>query len=256
MKNVVLILTLIIFLERKFTINNVVIMGKKEFFDIFDIHKYRKYDKNYNSDKNFDKIPLELFDEAVNFNKNFVKTNINCNKKNCRSPYGECLNNRICECLEGYASIEINSFNSNKTESKKPFDNNIYCNYKQKNQLFGFLFEFIFIFGVGQFYLNRFIQGISKFILFVFLCFMLVLIKKFEIKANFFIDENISNKRNLIINILMILSLCSFSIIHIYDIYMLATNSYLDGYGVEVLSWNKVIGKIILFDFNKMKLNI
>ena len=32
MKNVVLILTLIIFLERKFTINNVVIMGKKEFW--------------------------------------------------------------------------------------------------------------------------------------------------------------------------------------------------------------------------------
>lgn len=231
-------------MERKFAMSNVVIMRKKEFFDIFYIHKFRKYYKNYDLDKtNF--IPLELYDEGGSVNNNFVKTNILCNKKNCKIPYGECLNNKICECLEGYASIENNIFNN----STKQLSERIYCSYKQKYQLYAFLFEFIFFFGIGHFYLRRIYQGIIKLVLFIILSFLFFLIKKFDIKSKFFLDENISNMRNFTINISMILSFCAFLTLHIFDIYMLVTNSYLDGYGIEVLSWNRDLGKIISFDF-------
>lgn len=250
MKNVVLILTLLFFFERKFILNSVIIMRKKRFFDIFDIHKYRRYDAIKGLEKGNDKIPLELYDEGGNVNKNFVKTNIVCTKKNCRIPYGECLNYKICQCLEGYASIE----NDYSVKSTKSFDNKIYCKYRQKNQLYAFLLEFIFIFGIGHFYLLRFYQGISKLVLFVFLSFMICLIYKYDIKAKFFLEENISNKRNLIINILIIFSFWTFLLLHIFDIYMLVTNSYLDGYGIEILTWNRDIEKIISFDFYKRKI--
>lgn len=246
MKNVVLFLTLIIFfLEWGYILNNVVIMRKKAYLDIFNLHKYKRYDKFNELDKDNNKIPLELYDEGINLNKNFMKTNIICNKKNCRIPYGECLNRGICQCLEGYASIE----NNHSKNSTNPFDNKFYCNYRQKNQLFAFLYEFIFIFGIGHIYLHRFYQGFSKLILFIFLSILIYLIYKYDIKPKIFLEENISNRRNLIINILMILSFCTFLLIHIFDIYMLVTNSYLDGYGIEIITWNRDLGKIITFDF-------
>lgn len=249
MRNDVLILILIIFLERKLVKNNVVIMRKKEYFDIFDMRNYRK---NNPIDKDIDKIPLELYDEGGNFNKNFLKTDIICTRKNCKIPYGECISNKICQCLEGYASIDENP--SSISDKDNNFNGNkIYCNYRQKNQLIAFLLEFIFLFGLGNFYLNRCNQAIIKMILFIFLLIMICLIRKYEIRSRFFLEENISNKRNLVINLLMVFSSCAFLFYHIFDIYMLATNSYFDGYGVEILSWNRDLNKIISFDFYKRK---
>jgi hypothetical protein len=250
-KNFIFIIIIIIILkitylekmEKLFVSNNIIIMQKKEFSDIFYIAK-KLNKKKYNDNNKNKEISLEFFSEEINFEKNSMKININCHKKNCRFPYGVCLNKNICKCLDGYASIDNLNDNDKiniNINSHKTFDNKFYCNYKQKKQLIAFSFEIILSFGLGNFYLHRFYQGFLKLILFLFIIFMLFLINKFEIKSKLFIEENISNKRNLFINISLLLSLISYIVFHIFDIYMLVTNSYLDGNGVEVLSWNKKV---------------
>lgn len=219
--------------------------GKKlklENFNLFQKQKYssiityEEYDKNEN---------LNILKEEDKVNSFFFRENIICNKKNCKYPYGKCLNNSICKCLEGFVSFS----KTLKKNSTKILKDEIYCDYRQKKQIIAFFLELFFICGFGIFYLERFSQGILKF--FIFFCFLVVvfLIKKYNIRFKFFLNENIYNGRNFLLNFLRIFLFLLFFSLHVIDIFYLSTNSFLDGNEVLVYSWEKDLKKFLSLAF-------
>ena len=90
--------------------------------------------------KDSDEIHLKLYYEGRNIKKNFVKLNIICNRKNCRIPYGECLNNKICVCLEGYSSQNLLIIKFILTIGKKIKYSPLYLNLFSSSELDIFIY--------------------------------------------------------------------------------------------------------------------
>ena len=99
-----------------------------------------------------------------------------------------------CECFIGYSSYDVNVLKSN----------GINCCYKQKSQLTGVLLEMFIGFGAGHFYMGRYIYGIIKLLVQLFLCFVFWCVTyfacnrehTFEIPNELTNNENISNITN------------------------------------------------------------
>ncbi len=200
-----------------------------------------------------------------------------CNRKNCKIPYGECIDDKICKCLEPYANLELliesvdikNNYTPNKFDNTKKdlnyscnnyfYENyinnvnnyNVFCQYKRKSQLIAFALEAIFMAGIGHIYLNRLLHGLLKFTLFFILGSMYCFIKRKNTDVRFFSINSEQNKTLEIslLNVSMVLLFACLLALQVYDMIMFGTNSFPDGFGVPLISWNKGVGILLLFDF-------
>ncbi len=152
------------------------------------------------------------YDQAVN---------ITCTSQNCQLPYGTCMSDSICKCLDNYANVIIEG------EEQKGYT--LYCAYKRYNQLLPFLLE-LFLPCVGHFVVGNIGLGIGKLLLAVGLC----------CTAAFFAAAKGKGGSNAfavclgVFTCLMALGDCGW---YIADLVLYGTNSYTDGNGVPLKGW-------------------
>ena len=173
------------------------------------------------------------------FNKKNSKENkYICNKKNCNKPNGECINDYICKCFDNY-------FNFNNLSKSNSIQN--FCKYKKKSQIIAFCLEIIFISGMGHFYMMRIIQGLIKLCLIISIMFVLFLFKRYRIEIKY-ISGPKENFLSFVLNLILTILFFIFMVFHIFDMMMLTNNSYLDGNGIPLISWNKGFGDTLFFE--------
>jgi hypothetical protein len=222
-----------------------------------------------------------------------------CNRKTCKIPYGECVDEKTCKCREPYANLDFlllenedinnknkinssvdkvqtisyNKYNNNNNNNSFIFtinnnnnynnnlnsannfninynNSNFYCRYKRKSQLIAFALEAILMAGIGHFYLNRLLHGFVKFTLFFILALIYFLVKRENMDVKFFtIEEQNKSLKILLLNILLVLLVTGLLALQVYDLLMFGTNSFPDGFGVPLISWNKGVGDLFLFDY-------
>lgn len=173
--------------------------------------------KNFQKPKNSENTKIN---DVKNENKEITMLHFaqfqfqDCNKYNCPSSRGQCLDLKICACREGYLEIpSLTKFYG-------------FCGYEQRSALISFLFEFIFIGGVGHIYAKRFMIGTVK-----FLCFLIMILIYSQLKKK----TGQQNKLNFL-NILGFIVLSIFFLIHFYDIILILMNEYTDGNGLPLSS--------------------
>lgn len=199
-----------------------------------------------------------------------------CNRKNCKIPYGQCIDDKICRCLDPYANLDStgeisennkinysviinrNQLDANNNDLINNFYNNRYngntngsqfCQYKQKSQLIAFALEAIFMAGIGHLYLNRFLHGGVKFALYLVLGLIYFLAKRKNVEVKFFANEQTEELKISMLNLFLVLSVTGLLALQVYDLVMLGSNSFLDGFGIPLLSWNRGFGDMFLLDY-------
>jgi hypothetical protein len=175
-----------------------------------------------------------------------------CNRKNCNFPYGECVDDKICKCLEPYANLDF--LVDNEETKNKSVNLNItalFCRYKRKSQLTAFALEAVFMAGIGHLYLNRLLYGGVKFSLFFILGLTYYLGKRKNLDVKFFTIEHNQNFKITFLNIFLVLLVTGLLALQIYDMAMFGTNSFTDAFGIPLISWNKGIRDLILFDYKE-----
>jgi hypothetical protein len=106
------------------------------------------YSNSKNNDSDDDSFKIEE-DQTQNLTK--------CTLKICDSIGGECIDDQICKCNEGFTTYLRN--NSMKL-----------CNYQKKNSVIAAFLELFLGFGLGHLYSGRKIIGIFKLFLSCMLC--------------------------------------------------------------------------------------
>lgn len=144
-----------------------------------------------------------------------------CSVETCA---GECVTSSKCSCLSGYVNL-IKDKISNKVT---------HCSYKQKSQLTAFFLETFLPFGVGHFYCNRIIFGLSKMSIFFLPIFSIIS----AVCGLLFTEKcfNSTNSSMAFIAIFTLFFLVSFAW-WIADIITFGFNMYLDGNDVPLASW-------------------
>lgn len=150
-------------------------------------------------------------------------SNVACQKNNCFIPFGTCIDDSTCQCLESYANYFPDS-------TDKP---DFYCSYEKKSQLVAFLLEFLLSNGFGHFYSGRILFGIFK---------MLVLIGPIVLGILMFCcnigkGSDGSTCCNLILMIGMCLLGCTALAWQLADLIMFGMNKYADGNGIPLKHW-------------------
>jgi len=157
---------------------------------------------------------------------------------NCLPTRGVCTDNKTCYCLSGFVNFETNSNNlglekvSNYQFQNQNIINESYCNYPQKKQLFAFILEFIFPFGVGHFYSLRTSYALIKMTVVIILpCLFMCLALCCLVKNN---PEG---------GVLGFVGICLIAIVYslwlLYDLINFGINNFLDGNGVPLQSWSE-----------------
>ena len=248
---------------------------QSDIFNIIELNdreiKYNNtYTNNFVNQKNnkiLARIPCKANDNIIKGRKLLTQKNkADCNINTCSLPNGICLDPNNCICGRLYKNLKFEDFtNKNSSDSSfffldylqnsemsKLFINDLkdlyaekYCHYKRKSQIIGFVIESITMIGIGHLYLFRIFHGILKMSLFLSLTILAFFIKKIKSKRKslFFEESSKPLKKCLyekIINFFYFLNYVFFMILHVFDIYMLATNSYNDGFGFRLISWNSI----------------
>jgi hypothetical protein len=141
----------------------------------------------------------------------------NCSEKICPSPNSYCVSSHICQCSNMFAHSGDNI-----------------CDYERKLQIFAFLLEAIFSFGIGHLYCMRIEYGSLKFLLQLILVMTYVYYRYSGHEFKF----NNETYFDCLISIIVVLWTSLFMILHIYDLTMFSINRFKDGAGISLLSWN------------------
>jgi hypothetical protein len=163
--------------------------------------------------KDIDQMEEIIFGSDLKYH---IKMN-ECSEKTCPSPNSFCVSSRICQCSKKYAMV-----------------GEIVCGYERKIQLYAFLLETVFTFGVGHLYSQRFEHACFK-ITIELLLICLYFYYRFSGSDFKFSSETCWD---CFISIFYIGLTLSFMVLHMYDIFMFSMNMYKDGTGVSLLSWN------------------
>lgn len=203
-------------------------------------------DKQIMEDKFFFPAIIEKFKNNISAkDKRFPP----CNRHNCRFPYGECLDNKICKCLEPFAEpfYQSSQVNSTQQSSLEGF-----CMYKRKSQIIAFCLELFFVVGLGHFYLNRNASGIYKAICIIILSALFYFLKKKKLEFNKSNPVNFWNRsKRFFVNTLLVLIIIFILSFQIHDLIMLGSNLYTDGYGIPLISWNNnLLCNILIYNGN------
>lgn len=151
-----------------------------------------------------------------------------CTSNNCA---GECVTSRKCSCLPGYVT-QIRD---------KIAKNDIYCSYKQKSQLIAFLLEAVLPFGVGHFYCERIMFGLSK--MAIFFLPLISVISAFG--GMICTDKCLQTGKSTVGFIAMFTVFITMSIVWwIADIITFGLNYYSDGNSIPLASWNTIISLV------------
>ena len=102
--------------------------------------------RHHNSNKEYTKITKKIMPDSEL-----------CNEQNCPIDRGTCSGENFCFCFDGYIST---------------YESSTLCDYAQKDRTLYFLLEFILGFGIGHFYIGKYIYASIK--LFVY-CSLLVI---------------------------------------------------------------------------------
>lgn len=151
--------------------------------------------------------------------------NDTCSISNCPYPNGICENNE-CECNSNYVTLYTIDSNNNTVYNT---DKHL-CDYKKKSQIKAFLLELFFPFGIGHYYINNYLLGTIKLLLFLLLCTLGCV--KLTYKDNIH-----SIKKGLLIKILSITLLLSVFIWEIIDLVIFGINGYTDNNDVDLENW-------------------
>ena len=157
--------------------------------------------------------------------------------QNCPYNQGICVEGK-CQCQDGFK----NYFDPKLTQEQQ-----IYCNYKQKDHYTALLLEF-FLPGIGHIYAYKYWFGAIKIILLLsFVCSSYYIYHQIRVpsfilalKASILnkIKENLSNNRNItlldIAQFIFNISFYPFWIFWVFDLYMYFTKTYYDGYGIPL----------------------
>lgn len=277
MKNdVVLFLILISLINTLFISTEVILKSEKNKLKITQADKIYHYTQNTKEySYKIYKRKLEILNPHTNNTKNdLLKTNQKnfkakklskeeskiCNRKNCNFPFGECVDDELCKCLEPYANLDFlfdnNELNNNYlsrisiNDKNNERDDN-YCIYKRKSQFIAFALEAVFMAGIGHFYLNRLIYGGIKFSLFFILGLIYFLIKRNNLEVKFLSNDPNQNHKNTLVNIFIALLIICLLALQVYDMIMFGTNSFSDGMGIPLISWNTARGNLFMFDYKE-----
>ena len=151
-------------------------------------------------------------DVSLEKNRFFVESS--CTKDNCKYPYGECSNENLCTCNYGWAH--------------KKYDSKELCNYSLKNRNWFFIVELFTVIGGGHIYAARYLYGLIK-----FFAFLILFVLDFIIGRCLFYNRN---KPPSIYNFIVYFIYLTLLVFHTYDLVIIATNGYLDGNGMPLIS--------------------
>lgn len=228
----------------------------------FILLKTNLFNNNYNNNQK--KAEGNFTKEKENFPEK--KNEENCTLKTCKIPYGICLDRTTCECGRLYKNLKFVNFVEIKSCEFNFFflnflhNNNFslilinyfkkfyvidFCSYPKKSQIIAFLLESITLIGIGHFYLLRFFQGFLKMGIFFSFIFNIFLLEKIRgVNKKLFFDERKIRKNNFyfyiekILNFFYLSNYICLMLFHVFDVFMLANNSYYDGFGFKLISWN------------------
>jgi hypothetical protein len=154
---------------------------------------------------------MQYYSEEDQF---FYVRNIKCEMSNCPPP-SFCMDASTCKCGEGHANVYL--------PDMPPM--NFYCQYRQKQQLVGFLLETFLSMGIGHFYAGRTSFGLIKLLICLSPLFLMCC-------------AACCGGKDAGCCILLSSALtCTIIIWQILDMINFATNSYKDGYGVPLNHW-------------------
>jgi hypothetical protein len=155
--------------------------------------------------------------------KLFFIRNIDCTFKTCAVP-NECVDESTCKCALGTANFP--------QIAAGPF-----CQYKQLNQLTGFLLQFFVFHGAGQFYLGNLNLAIPQLIL-CLLVYLIPCISAFSGNGFFYKrKEGGRSKFALVLLILHIIICSSVFAWWLAEAIVFGVNKYYDSTGVPLASW-------------------
>ena len=135
---------------------------------------------------------------------------LKCNLNNGKCVQGK-KNVSECVCSRGYITY--------------PENNEIQCNYHKESQFIAFILEFVFCCGFGLLYIKKYIHFLIKFSFCMLMYYLYQKYSEFKEKNSTFII--------IISSVVFLGMLCS----HLYDIYNLFNNSYLDGNKISLIHW-------------------
>ena len=160
---------------------------------------------------------------------------------NCPFNQGFCSGD-TCQCLEGYKTFY---------DKSAPLEKQIFCNYKQIDHFIPLVLEFLPTFGLGHFYIGRYIQGFIKLILeatfFLSSYYLYKEIKYpsfistfFKAMVNTAITDELHSTGNgfndvEIAQLLFIFTFYPSWVLWCFDLYMFFNNKYYDGNGIPLV---------------------
>ena len=196
-----------------------------------DKNLYNSPENNFMAHSSLDSVMLnnnDLSPEIINYSSK-VKTQgqSSCNKTNCGEPFGKCVDSKTCECSEWYVDVPY-------------LHHKNYCTYRIKSQAVAFVLELLFLSGVGHLYSSRTIVGLTKLIFSVIIVIVIHCLNS-HIVSESDVAEN-RHKNTILKYFPYVLAIFFFSV-QVLDLFLIARNYYLDGYGIQV--------KKFTFDFSK-----
>ena len=196
-----------------------------------DKNLYKSPENNFMAHSTLDSVMLNnngLSPETINYS-NIIKTQGQslCNKTNCGEPFGKCIDSKTCECSDWYVDVPY-------------LNHKHYCTYLLKSQAAAFVLELLFLCGVGHLYSSRTVVGLTK-LIFAVIIVIVIHFMNSHIVSESDVTEN-RNKNAVLKYFPYILTIFFFSV-QFLDLFLIARNYYLDGYGIPV--------KKFTFDFSK-----
>lgn len=185
--------------------------------------------ENQEFEDNSKDITVSSYLSYLNYDKFSFAEDIECNYITCGRP-NICLNEGFCKCSEDFANFVSNQNDLKKVNLVKSRGSS-YCGYKRKKQLIAFLLELFLVFGIGHIYLENYVIGVIKFLIFTY----------FWILRNFccsyFNPKQVEESRNLEVKWYNLLLMLITIIWYFLDIILLAMNKYTDGNYISPVSW-------------------
>ncbi len=154
--------------------------------------------------------------------KLFFIRNMDCTFSTCGVP-NQCVDENTCKCAIGTANFP--------QTASGPF-----CQYKQLNQLTGFLLQFFIFHGAGQFYLGNMNLAVPQLIL-CLLVYLIPCVSAFSGNGFFFKSKERTSKFALVLFILHIIICCSVFAWWLAEAIVFGANKYIDSNGIPLASW-------------------
>ena len=150
-----------------------------------------------------------------------------CDSRTCRSTYGSCKDDKICECKFEYAH--------NPSESTNPASTASACSYERRKVTIALLLEVLVPFGFSHFYIGNYTLGMIKFAVLIFLPLVLLFLFCYCGQSD---GNSLTGKMYYyLFNSLIFFYFLGILFWMILDIVKITLNLYKDRNGIELSPW-------------------